>query len=539
MAKNKSVSIRFKQQAYRLLKNHAFKPAYVFAEYIDNSIQSFKDNKSEILKNNKSAYLQITISKTDDKITIVDNAGGISDSKMKNAFEPGSVPENNKGLNEFGIGLKNASVWLSDYYTVETSAVGEGYSKKVSFDYHKVIKEEIEDLDIKYEVVESKKSFTKIILTKLREDVAKFNFDQIGKELGSIYRGMLNSGELKITFLGKDLFYKQPEFLVSPYYPDLLKYKKGEGGVPPSIKWRFDFDIPYKGKRMHGFIGILKKMQKNENGISYCRRGRVIQGSGDEKMFPSSICSRDSSSHQRKRIFGEFNFEGFEVSFDKGKLLAEEDADYLIDLLAEQLKIFKPSGGSKVYDFLRQAKELRVDEDIQEKEIIEKLKKKQKALNKLNESDENKANEAIKYKRILDKKINIPNIKLKKQSDIKISRDDSIEKIIPGNNNDKYLMRYTIKKDTASDILYEIQITDVKDRGEKNLLKKGIVKIIEGYINVTCPFLVKNDQLIKGKSAEGFYEFMEYLMISEAISQIKGVTNAHYLRDTLNELINT
>jgi hypothetical protein len=57
MAKNKSVSIRFKQQAYRLLKNHAFKPAYVFAEYIDNSIQSFKDNKSEIFKNNKSAYL--------------------------------------------------------------------------------------------------------------------------------------------------------------------------------------------------------------------------------------------------------------------------------------------------------------------------------------------------------------------------------------------------------------------------------------------------------------------------------------------------
>jgi hypothetical protein len=539
MAKNKSVSIRFKQQAYRLLKNHAFKPAYVFAEYIDNSIQSFKDNKSEILKNNKSAYLQITISKTDDKITIVDNAGGITDSKMESAFEPGSVPENNKGLNEFGIGLKNASVWMSDYYTVETSAVGEGYSKKVSFDYHKVIKEEIEDLVIKYEVVESKKSFTKIILTKLREDVAKFNFDQIGKELGSIYRGMLNSGELKITFLGKDLSYKQPEFLTSPYYPDLLKYKKGEGGVPPSIKWKFDFDIPYKGKRMHGFIGILKKMQKNENGISYCRRGRVIQGSGDEKMFPSSICSRDSSSHQRKRIFGEFNFEGFEVSFDKGKLLAEEDADYLINLLAEQLKIFKPIGGSKTYDFLRQAKELRVDEDIQEKEIIEKLKKKQKAANKHNESDENKALEEKKYKRILDKKINKSKTKPEKKPEIKISKDDSIEKIIPGNNHDKYLMRYTIKKDTSSDILYEIQITDVKDRGEKKLLKEGIVKIIEGYINVTCPFLVKNDQLIKGKSAEGFYEFMEYLMISEAISQIKGVTNAHYLRDTLNELINT
>ena len=280
-------------------------------------------------------------------------------------------------------------------------------------------------------------------------------------------------------------------------------------------------------------------MQKNENGIFYSRRGRGIEGFGDEKMFPSSICGRDASSHQRKRIFGEFNFDGFEVSFDKGKLLAEEDAESLINLLAEQLKIYKPAGNTKTYDFLRQAKELRVDEDIKEKEIIEKLKKKQKAANKLNENEENKVQEKLKYKRILDKKNSKTNKLSNKKKEIQISKNESIEKTIPGNNNEKYLMRYTIKKDSSSDLLYEIQIKDVKDRGEKKLLKDGIVKIIEGYINVACPFLTKNDQLIKGKSAEGFYELMEYLMISEAISKIKGHKEAHYIRDTLNELLNT
>jgi hypothetical protein len=533
MAKSKKVSIRFRQQAYRLLKNHAFRPAYVFAEYIDNSIQSYKDNKPELEKLNRNYRLEIIISKQNDKIVITDNAAGISDEKMKSAFEPGSTPENNKGLNEFGIGLKNASVWMSDFYTVETSAVGESYLKRVSFDYYKVINDEIEELDIKYETVSPYKSFTKVTLTKLRADVAKFNFDQIGKELGSIYRGLLKTGELQLTFLGKNLSYRQPEILVAPYYPDLQKYKKGEGRAPTPITWKYDFDIKWRNKRMFGFVGILKKMQKNENGISYCRRGRVIQGAGDEKMFPSSICSKDASSHQRKRIFGEFNFEGFEVSFDKGKLLAEEDAENLIQLLSEQLKMFKPSGSKKTYDFLKQARELRVDDDVKENEIIGKLQKIQKQKEKQLNSEEKIEEEKLKYTRILSKKKKHP------VNEFIIKRDQSIEKIIPGNNDEKYKLLYTIKNNSASDCLYEIQIKDVRDRGEKKLLNEGVVKIIEGYINVTCPFLVKNDQLIKGKAAEGFFEFLEYLMISESISRIKGVINAHYLRDTLNELLNT
>ena len=536
--KNKTVSIRFKQQAYRLLKNHAFKPAYVFAEFIDNSIQSYIDNLKLLEGTTKKYRLKINISIQNNSIVIEDNAAGIPDSKMESAFEPGNIPENNKGLNEFGIGMKNAAVWMSDYYTVETSGFNENYLKKISFDYHKVITDEIEDLTIQYASHQSANTFTKITLSKLREDVSKFNFDQIAKELGSIYRGMINERQIEIEFMGHALFYKYPEILSAPFYPDILKFKKGQGKIPPTVKWRYDFDIKWQGKRMFGFVGILNKMQKNENGISYCRRGRVIQGSGDEKMFPTSICGKDPSGHQRKRVFGEFNFEGFEVSFDKGKLLAEEDVDSLIDLLAEQLKLFKPSNNNNnTYDFLRQARELRVDEDLKEKEIIEKLQKKHKVLNKKSEDEEVRKDEENKYHRIFSKKQNLTNSKPVQTQIIPV--DKAIDKLITGVNNEKYLVRYTIKSDLALDVLYEMQIRDVKDRGEKDLLKQGITKIIEGYINVGCPFLAKYDQILKGKSADGFYEFVEYLMIAEAISQIKGLTKAHIIRDTLNELLNT
>ncbi len=535
--KNKTVSIRFKQQAYRLLKNHAFKPAYVFAEFIDNSIQSYLDNLKALEGTTKKYRLKIKISIQNNSIVIEDNAAGIPDAKMESAFEPGNIPENNKGLNEFGIGMKNAAVWMSDYYTVETSGFNENYLKKISFDYHKVITDEIEDLTIQYAPHQSTSTFTKITLSKLREDVSKFNFDQIAKELGSIYRGMINERQIEIEFMGHALFYKYPDILSAPFYPDIVKFKKGQGKIPPTVEWRYDFDIKWQGKRMFGFVGILNKMQKHENGISYCRRGRVIQGSGDEKMFPTSICGKDPSGHQRKRVFGEFNFEGFEVSFDKGKLLAEEDVDSLIDLLAEQLKLFKPSSNNNTYDFLRQARELRVDEDLKEKEIIEKLQKKHKVLNKKSEDEEVRKDEENKYHRIFSKKQNLTQSKPVQTQIIPV--DKAIDKLITGVNNEKYLVRYTIKSDLALDVLYEMQIRDVKDRGEKDLLKQGITKIIEGYINVGCPFLTKYDQILKGKSADGFYEFVEYLMIAEAISQIKGLTKAHIIRDTLNELLNT
>jgi hypothetical protein len=535
--KIETVSIRFKQQAYRLLKNHAFRPAYVFAEFIDNSIQSFEDNKDDLIQKNKDYRLQIKISWENGKIIIEDNAAGIPDKKMDSAFEPGHVPENNKGLNEFGIGMKNAAVWMSDFYKVETSAIGESHTKSISFDYFKVITDEIEDLEITYLPQDVQYSFTRIILQELREEVAKFNFEQIAKELGSIYRGMLKDGQVEIEFMGNQLSYKYPEVLMAPYYPDLMKFKKGEGKVPPAIKWRYDFDIKFQGKRMFGFVGILSKMQKNENGISYCRRGRVIQGSGDEKMFPTSICSKDASSHQRKRIFGEFNFDGFEVSFDKGKILAEEDAESLIELLADQLKFFNPTNSEKVYDFLKQAKDLRVDEDIKEKEIIEKLQKKHKTQSKKSENDELSRDEETKYQRIFNKKVASPSKEDKSVQQIPV--DKRIEKTITGVGGERYLVRYTIKSDIAHDVLYEMQIRDVQDRGEKELLKQGITKIIEGFINVGCPFLTKYDQLLKGKSADGFYEMVEYLMISEAIAQIKGFSKAQYIRDTLNELLNT
>lgn len=536
MAKDKTVSIRFTQKSYVLLKSYNFRTAGVFAEFIDNSIQSFIDNKS-ILQKRKGYQLLISIEKSGKNIIIKDNAAGISDKNMQKAFEPGNVEIGKKGLNEFGIGMKNAAVWMSNFYSVKTKALDENYSKQINFDYKAVIENEIEDLKIEYVDAPFKSSFTEIVLKDLKAPVDSFNLDSTIQELSSIYRIFLASGEVQISFFGHNLKYKYPTELIAPYYPDILNYKKNGGNKPTNYKWRFDFKpITYNGKTVRGFVAILGKIQKNSNGLSYFRNGRVIEGAGDQKLFPSAICGVNGS-HQQKRIFGELHFDQSIADIGKGKLLDVDDVNILIKLLSEQLKLFKPSGSSKTYSLIRQANELRLSDDVDENKTINKLQEKNQKLEKLKEKKEYKDKEEKKYEKILQQKLPNNN-KLSSKKAIKIDKDEEILKTIPGINGEKYLLRYTIKKDDTSDLLYEIQIEDVADRGEKKLLKEGVVKIITGYVNLMCPFLTNNDQLLKGKSEDAFYEIIESLMITEAIATIKGVKNADYFRETFNSLIN-
>ena len=52
--------------------------------------------------------VRIKIDREFDHISIKDNAGGINTEKYLTAFEPANIPKDNKGLHEFGMGMKTA-----------------------------------------------------------------------------------------------------------------------------------------------------------------------------------------------------------------------------------------------------------------------------------------------------------------------------------------------------------------------------------------------------------------------------------------------
>src|SRR5205814_1079149 len=66
------------------------------------------------------------------------------------------------------------------------------------------------------------------------------------------------------------------------------------------------------------------------------RRGRVIQGSGDEGYRPSFIFG-SSNSYRYQRLFGELHLDGFDVSHTKDGFRWDENEQPFLELLREHL----------------------------------------------------------------------------------------------------------------------------------------------------------------------------------------------------------
>ena len=135
------VSIALQPSVYKTFRALNNTVALTLSEYVDNSVQSYLDNKEQILENNP-AYIfciSIEVDQRANQIVIKDNAAGIDFKNYIRAFEPANIPLDNTKLNEFGMGMKTASIWLADKWAVRTKALGESVERYTEFDLNKVI----------------------------------------------------------------------------------------------------------------------------------------------------------------------------------------------------------------------------------------------------------------------------------------------------------------------------------------------------------------------------------------------------------------
>lgn len=328
-------------------------PSHVLAEFVDNALQSYRDNKNRLRSLNEDYRLKIDISFDWDELTnrpkqirILDNACGINHEDYENAFKLANTPTNNQGLNEFGMGLKTAALWLGKVWSVKTSALDEEITRTINFNLDEVLANSLEQLNVLTESCSKDCHYTEIIISSLTEKApSKKNLNKIKYELSSIYRKSLRSDEADIYVDGEKLFFEETDILTAPDYKD----PKGQ-----AIYWKKDIDFKFGKYSAKGFIGILKDIDSTKNGFVLLRRGRVVYGAEtDGRYFPKSL-SGSTGTFRYKRLFGELELEGFDVSFNKNDLQDKENLEALMEALRGEIH-------TKGFDLYNQAEGYRVD----------------------------------------------------------------------------------------------------------------------------------------------------------------------------------
>lgn len=328
-----------------MLRHLNYRPWYALSEFVDNSVQSFSEHR-EALRQAQGQSLTLCVDIDIDtasppRISIRDNAAGIHESEYDRAFRPAAIPPNRTGLAEFGMGMKSAACWFAPSWTVRTSALGEPVERTVRFDIENIVNDDIKELRIQETRVPPESHYTEIVLEDVFHVPVKRTVSKLKEHLTDIYRAFMRDGILELRFNGESLEYHQPEILKSPYFKD----KEG-----PTKEWRklieFDFGNDLS---VHGFAALRKTANTAKAGFSLFRRGRVIQGSGDEGYRPAYIFG-SSNSYRYQRLFGELHLEGFEVSHTKDGFRWDDNEQPFLELLrehldAEELPLLKQAEG--------------------------------------------------------------------------------------------------------------------------------------------------------------------------------------------------
>ena len=331
------VKLEFGMETMEVIQNMNFSEERAFAELIDNSIQSYLDNKRPLKKNNHNYKLIIEIITERDIITVKDNAGGIHNKDWARAFKTGRINPDKKSKNEFGIGMKYAAIWMSPYWSLFTKAIGEDFTKSVLVDQKNMVKKNINNLEPHTSVSKTKKTFTYIILKNVHHPINSIT-PRIINTLSSVFRNYVNNKDIVIKIGTKKkteiIKWEHPPLMKQISVKDFLYNKSKPKKILWKINVKFTFGISKKFK-VDGWVGILDKgdTTKKYSGLFYFRKGRCIY----LNQTPQIIFGKSANNFKMQRITGELFFDNnIPISNDKSKFLwkAEDENDFYRKLLS-------------------------------------------------------------------------------------------------------------------------------------------------------------------------------------------------------------
>jgi len=333
-----AINVHIGTETIRNYKRLSYEIWYALAEFVDNSTQSYFNNR-EVLDSayeSEGGRLQVRVvyDRANDTIRVTDNAMGMSLEELEDALQIARPPSNTSGRSEFGMGLKTAACWLGDVWSVRTKRLGDNYEYSITFDVERVAGG---DTALVPQVVEKDPSAHYTVV-----EVRDMHFKIFGRTIGrtkdylrSIYRIDVRDGVL-------DLRWDQEPLV----YDDGLDFLVDAEGTP----YRREFEFVLGKRKVAGWVGVLNSGGRPKAGFAIVRRGRVIQGQ-PAAWRPSTIFGQDLGTNDliNQRIVGEIHLDDFMVSHTKNSILWQGSEEH--DIEAQLKEIAK--------DFVAKARNLR------------------------------------------------------------------------------------------------------------------------------------------------------------------------------------
>ena len=317
------MQVQIGPEIVRSYKRLSYTLWHALAEFVDNSIQSYFNNRLALDYAYSASGQKLTVEINYGRaggghLTIRDNAMGMSEEELREALRIGRPPDDTSGLSEFGMGLKTAASWFGNRWAVQTKKLHYNTVQAITFDVERVA---LYDFDLGHQQIPSAEGehFTEINITDLNHQLYGQTIGSVKTYLRSMYRWYLQNEHLVLTFNGDRLTWESPI--------------KGNLHIDDGQDCYDEFDFYISQKRVHGWLAILERGSRADVGMTIIRRGRVIRG-WPNSWRPQSIFGQLEGSNDlvNQRLVGEIHLDDFKVSHTKDDILWEDDDQELLEV---------------------------------------------------------------------------------------------------------------------------------------------------------------------------------------------------------------
>jgi rRNA maturation endonuclease Nob1 len=466
---------------YNLLESYPYNLGSALSEYVDNSIQSFLDNKEKLNKEKINVTITVDFSdKSNKKIVIEDDGIGITENDLKRAMKPAFKP-NEQNLNEFGIGMKAASIWIGRKWTLVNSQLNRENTnecQKIVFDLNKLIIENKGSIPILTQNEDCCKSGVKIIIENLVKDFDENQIEDAFLTLEENYQYFINVDKI----LNLHLIFSEnknlptlpaestliPKVLVSPKM--IIKKNKPYWENKVDKAWKKDVNFEFNGKIVKGFVMCRETSSYKNPGVKIFRQKRLILGTTRNPNYPLDLLDT-ANKRITIRFFAELHLDGQKISNNKTELNINEKLFY--SKLQEQEGVQEILDQAKNYQAEAVKKnKVEIYEEPENPKIESNKKENDKTKNSL--TTNNTKTPQIKYTDVLDTVI-------KNTKDLIVQNIADEAKKLYYQSNWGFILCYRVIAERV--IQEKIKQIDISKYNKDNIANKGIVELIKWLAN--------------------------------------------------------